>query len=282
MAEPTLRLVHMQLGWISSDLVYQPDLFWIGTPSFQVEIFYPCSGYEGIILISVFVAIYLWLFRKDLNFPQAFWLLPLGIIAIWLANTVRIAMLIVIGRALSPKIAVEGFHSQAGWIAFILITLGLIVLSHRLRFFMADQASSSLIQSGPSLATALLGPLMVLMAVSMVTLAFSDGFEALYPLQVVAVATALWYYRKVYRELGWTWSWQAAAIGVVVFLLWRLLEPSVDGRGRNGLAALATLSTGSPGCWLAFRVFGSVFIVPLVEELAFRGYLLSQARCARL
>ena len=72
LAEPTLRLVHMQLGWIYSDLVYQPDLFWIGTPSFQVEIFYPCSGYEGIILISVFVAIYLWLFRKDTEFSPGF------------------------------------------------------------------------------------------------------------------------------------------------------------------------------------------------------------------
>lgn len=274
LAELTLRLVHMQLGWIYSDLVYQPDLFWIGTPSFQVEIFYPCSGYEGIILVSVFVAIYLWLFRKDLRFPQAFWLLPLGIMAIWLANAVRIAMLIVIGTSLSPKIAVEGFHSQAGWIAFILITLGLMVLSHRLRFFMADQASLSLIQSGPSLATALLGPLMVLMAASMVTLAFSDGFEALYPLQVVAAAAVLWYYRKVYRELGWTWSWQAAAIGVVVFLLWRLLESSVDGRQPEWAGGIATLSTGSAVVWLAFRVFGSVFIVPLVEELAFRGYLL--------
>lgn len=274
LAEPTLRLVHMQLGWIYSDLVYQPDLFWIGTPSFQVEIFYPCSGYEGISLITVFLTIYFWLFRKELSFPQAFWLLPLGIMAIWLANAVRIAMLIVIGTSLSPKIAVEGFHSQAGWIAFILIALGLVVLSHRLRFFMADQASSSLIQSGPSLTTALLVPLMVLMAASMVTLAFSDGFEALYPLQVVAAATALWYYRKVYRKLGWTWSWQAAAIGVVVFLLWRLLEPSVDGRQPEWAGGIATLSTGSAVVWLAFRVFGSVFIVPLVEELAFRGYLL--------
>lgn len=272
LAEPTLWLVHMQLGWIYSDLVYQPDMFWIGTPSFQVEIFYPCSGYEGILHISVFVAIFLWLFRNELSFPQAFWLLPVGITAIWLANAVRIATLIVIGTSLSPKIAVEGFHSQAGWIAFVVIALGLVVLSYRLRFFMADEPSSSMIKSGPSFATALLVPLIVLMAASMVTLAFSDGFEALYPLQVVAAATALWYYRKVYRELGWAWSWQAAAIGVAVFLPWRLLEPSIDGSQPEW--AGGTLSTGSAAVWLAFRVFGLVIIVPLVEELAFRGYLL--------
>ncbi len=274
LAEPTLRLVHTLLGWIYSDLVYQPDRFWIGTPSFQVEIFYPCSGYQGIILITVFLTIYFWLFHKELRFPQAFWLLPLGIIVIWLANAVRIAMLIVIGASFSPKIAVEGFHSQAGWIAFVLIALGLVVLSHRMRFFMADQAGSSVIWSGPCLSIALLAPLIALMAASMVTLAFSDGFEALYPLRVVAAATALWYYRKGYSELDWTWSWQAVGIGFALFLPWMLLEPSVDSSQPELTGNIAALSTWSAAVWLAFRVFGSVIIVPLVEELAFRGYIL--------
>ena len=31
---------------------------------------------------------YLWLFRKNLRFPQAFILLPCGILVIWLAGTV--------------------------------------------------------------------------------------------------------------------------------------------------------------------------------------------------
>jgi CAAX prenyl protease-like protein len=115
---------------------------------------------------------------------------------------------------------------------------------------------------------------MVLMATSMVTLAFSTGFEALYPLQVVAAAAALWYYRKAYSALGWSWSWQGAGIGVAVFLLWMTLEPSVDSNETELARGLAEQSAWSAGIWLAFRVFGSVIIVPLVEELAFRGYVL--------
>ena len=127
LAKPTMQLVHVLLGWFYSDLVYQPEKFLLGTASFQVEIFYPCSGLEGISLITIFLAIYLWLFRKGLRFPQAFWLFPLGIIVIWLANAVRIALLIAIGSSFSPEVALEGFHKQAGWIAFTLIAIGAIV-----------------------------------------------------------------------------------------------------------------------------------------------------------
>ena len=36
---------------------------------------------------------------------------------------------------LSPEIAIQGFHSAAGWIAFLLVTLGCIAVSRRLAFF---------------------------------------------------------------------------------------------------------------------------------------------------
>ncbi|MGH8532862.1 MAG: exosortase E/protease, VPEID-CTERM system, partial [Gammaproteobacteria bacterium] len=271
----TLRLVYLLLGWVYSDLVYQPEALLVGTASFPVEITYACSGIEGISLITVFLAAYLWLFRKELRFPQVFWLFPLGILAIWLANAVRIAMLIAIGTSFSPEIAGRGFHVQAGWIAFTLIALGAIVLSHRMGFFSATKPGSPVIETGNPLAAGLLVPLMILMATSMITAAFSASFDMLYPLHVVAAAAALWYYRKAYSGLGWLWSWQAAAMGGVVFLLWMLLEPSVDDGQKAELArGLAELSTGLAAVWLAFRVLGSVIIVPLVEELAFRGYLL--------
>jgi len=273
LAEPTLRLVHTLLGLVYSDLVYQPENFLIGISAFQVEIFGACSGYEGIILITVFLTIYFWLFRKELRFPQVLWLFPIGIMAIWLANAMRIATLIVIGASFSPEIAVKGFHSQAGWIAFTLIALGLVTLSHRMRFFTVTKANSAVTRNS-AIAAALLFPLLVLLAVSMMTAAFSAGFEALYPLPVVAAAAALWYYRKAYGALGWSWSWQAAGIGGAVFLLWLTLEPNVDSRKTELARGLAELSAWSATVWLTFRVLGSVIVVPLVEELAFRGYLL--------
>ena len=140
LAIPTLQLVHSLLGWFYTDLVYQPEAFLLGTASFQVEITYACSGIEGISLITIFLAIYFWLFRNELRFPQVFWLFPLGIIVIWLANAVRIAMLIAIGASYSPEVALRGFHAQAGWIAFTLIAIGAIALSNRMQFFTVSQA----------------------------------------------------------------------------------------------------------------------------------------------
>lgn len=274
LAVPTLQIVHSLLGWIYSDLVYQPERFILGTDDFQVEISYACSGIEGISLITIFLAIYLWLFRKELRFPQAFWLFPLGIIAIWLANAVRIAMLIMIGAFFSPEIASWGFHAQAGWIAFTLIALGAIALSNQMQFFTVTKPDFPVAKTGKTLAAALLVPLLVLMASSMLTSASSSGFDTLYPLRVVAIATVLYYFRQTYTGLGWSWTWQAPAIGTAVFMIWILLEPDVDSSKTALSQGLAELTSGSAAVWLIFRVLGSVITVPLAEELAFRGYLI--------
>ncbi len=273
LAVPTLQLVHSLLGWVYSDLVYQPERFLLGTADFQVEISYACSGIEGISLITVFLAIYLWLFRKELRFPQAFWLFPLGIITIWLANALRIAILVVIGASFSSEIAAWGFHRQAGWIAFTLIALGAIALSNRLQFFAATQPDVP-VRTAKPLAAALLAPFLVLMAVSMVSSAFSSGFDTLYPLRVVAIVIALYYFRKAYAGLGWRWTWHAPAIGAAVFIIWILLEPDIDSSKTALSQGLAELTSGSAAVWLVFRVLGSVITVPLAEELAFRGYLI--------
>jgi exosortase E/protease (VPEID-CTERM system) len=271
---PTLQLVHSMLGWVYSDLVYQPEEFLLGTASFQVKISYACSGIEGISLITIFLVIYLWLFRKNLRFPQCFWLFPLGITVIWLANAVRIAMLIAIGASFSPEVALQGFHAQAGWIAFTLIALGAIALSSRMQFFAITEPIFPVERTRKPLAVALLVPLLVMMAASMLTSAFSSGFDELYPLRVIAIAVVLYYFRAAYNGLGWQVSWQAPAMGVAVFLVWMLLEPDADSSQTALSQGLAELTSGSAAIWLIFRVFGSVIAVPLAEELAFRGYLI--------
>jgi hypothetical protein len=43
------------------------------------------------------------------------------------------------------------------------------------------------------------------------------------PLLVIATAGALWYFLATYQRLDWRWTWQSAAIGGPVFLLWLAL-----------------------------------------------------------
>jgi len=47
----------------------------------------------------------------------------------------RITLLTVIGTSVSAGVALGGFHSQAGWLFFLAVSLGLMMASHRLRLF---------------------------------------------------------------------------------------------------------------------------------------------------
>jgi CAAX prenyl protease-like protein len=103
-----------------------------------------------------------------------------------------------------------------------------------------------------------------------------SGFDALYPLRIVAVGAVLWRFRSHYREIRWVWSWPAVGSGAVVFALWMALEPAASGSSA-GAGDVADRLSGMPralaALWLVARVVGSVVTVPIAEELAFRGYI---------
>jgi exosortase E/protease (VPEID-CTERM system) len=199
-------------------------------------------------------------------------LFPIGTVVIWLGNSVRIACLVILGTYGSRAVALGGFHSHAGWLIFNIIALGLVIGTHRSRYFRADgDLAQDRIEPNP--AAAYLGPLLALLATMMITGLFSAGFDRLYPLRVITSAVILWHFRHRYTDLRWTWTWEATGIGILVFAIWMALEPAptaADPLGRW----LATLPIGSASAWLALRVVGSTIVVPLAEELAFRGFLI--------
>jgi exosortase E/protease (VPEID-CTERM system) len=273
LAGATFWLVRHLLGIFYSDMHYDLPEKLVGTSTFAITIAPECSGYEGVGLVTLLLTLYLWLFRSHLRFPQALVLLPVGALAVWLANAVRLTALIALGTSFSPAVAQGGFHSQAGWIAFLLVGLGLIALTQRSRLFAITNPSPSS-TAHSQYATALLVPLLVMMATIVVTSALSSGVDWLYPWRVITTGVALWSFRKVYRPIAWTWSWQALALGMAVFGVWMLLEPAAH-HGPSALAeGLAQLPTGLAVIWLGFRVLGSVMTVPVAEELAFRGYVI--------
>jgi exosortase E/protease (VPEID-CTERM system) len=272
----TLWVVSRLLGLFFPDAVVLPDGI-VGTSSFLVEIASQCSGYEGMGLIVVFLLVYLWLFRRDLRFPHALLLLPLGVLLAWLANIGRIVALVAVGTWGSPELARGGFHSQLGWLLFLSVSLGLVAVTRRTKMFGAVDTPTLDHARPANSAAAYLVPLLAVVAVQMITAALSTGFDRFYPLRMVVALAALLYFRPAYAGWRLTWSWQAAALGVAAFAVWMALEfvpflrtnssPSSLGTDLAGLAPWAAVA------WLACRVLGSVVIVPFVEELAFRGYL---------
>jgi len=278
LAVPTMQLSETLLRLFYADVVHEPVTRSLGTPDFQVEVSAACAGYEGIGLIVAFLLLYLTLFRRDFRYPRVLLLFPVGITIIWTLNVVRIATLIAIGTSISPDIALVGFHSNAGWIAFILVSIGMVTLAHRIPYFSNAVSEPKQPSSDETarMANALLVPMLVLLASILITSAFSAGFSWLYPLGVVTTGAALWYYWPVYGFRNDQLTMQPVLIGVFVFFIWMVLVPA---SGEEATEFAASLSSASPYIvyiWLVFRFLGSTLTVPLAEELAFRGYLMSK------
>jgi exosortase E/protease (VPEID-CTERM system) len=271
-ARSTFDLVRILLRPFSSSLVADPARMLVGTQKFSVTIDPPCSGFEGAGLMLAFGLVWLWLFRRECRFPQAFLLVPAGVTAVWLLNSVRLAALILIGDAGAPAVAMGGFHSQAGWIAFNGVALGLALGTRRLRWF-TKTSSRPLREVNP--AAAYLMPFLAITAAAMVSRAAAADFEWLYPLRLIAAAAFLWIYREAYRKLNWRFDAVGVLAGVAVFALWIAPRLAVaSGTNSAAAAALTALPFAPRAIWLACRLLAAVVTAPIAEELAFRGFLI--------
>jgi exosortase E/protease (VPEID-CTERM system) len=273
MSQLTLEIVAFLLDLAGQEVILIPEELVVGTTSYAVFVDRQCSGYEGIGLITVMLGAYLFLFRKSLRFPNALLLLPIGMALIWIANSFRIAALIGVGSWVSPEIAEGGFHSAAGWLLFCIITLGLVTVSRQSGWFSRDPIDTKRGFLTPE--GAYLLPLLFLIATALVSGLFTTDFDYLYPLRVVTPLIPLWLFRSYYKDIRWSWSWVPLLLGVVVFVFWVALEPRAEPDTVDVIPnALAEMSAAAAALWLIARVLGSVVVVPIAEELAFRGYLL--------
>ena len=290
----TFNSVHSVLHLFISGIVVDADTFSLGTPRFAVFIAKECSGMEGLGLVLVFTIVWLSYYRKESRFPQALLLIPCALVTVWLLNVVRICALILIGDAGAEEVAMVGFHSQAGWIAFTTVAFAFSMATRKLSWVRrpasnAADAGLSLTEvgsgkevapaagqeTGESPATrAYLVPFLAILAASLVSKAASGYFEWLYPLRFIAAAVSLWFFRAELRKLNWCFGWFAPLTGAAIFLVWItpalwMKEPSASPLGT----ALAGLSVTARLTWIAFRVAAAALTVPIAEELAFRGYL---------
>jgi exosortase E/protease (VPEID-CTERM system) len=275
----TFHLVRPMLGLFITGVTSDAVARTIGTPTFMVAIDHRCSGLEGAGLMFVMGSLWLWLFRRDFRFPRALLVIPVGIVLLYLLNALRITALILIGCAGAPEVAVHGFHSQAGWIAFNGVAVCLLTAAPRVRWLLTEGSSASIplsrSRSGdPN--SAYLMPLLTILVVAMLSRAASGQFEWLYPLRFFVAAAILWRYRSEYRRLNWRFGWVSLLVGGAAFAIWMALD-SLLGKQGNDTVIGPTLAAATPSLrvfWIAIRTLAAVITVPIAEELAFRGFLL--------
>jgi exosortase E/protease (VPEID-CTERM system) len=243
----------------------------LSTPDFAIEVSSICSGLEGVGLMLAFCSAWLLYFRAEYRFPRALLIIPAGVLLVFALNVVRIAALVLIGNAGYPAIAIYGFHSQAGWIGFNCVACGVAFASRRSHWLhraAAHEAHAA--TSNPTVAYLL--PLVALLGAGMVSRAASSGFETWYALRFVAGIALLCCWRPLAR-LDWRFSWRGIAVGAAVCVLWLAAARFILTAHGTPLP-LAAMSAPARDLWIASRVFSGIVLVPLVEELAYRGYLL--------
>ncbi len=276
-ASLTFSAVSRVIQLLGYEVEAYPETRVIGLNDFYIDIAPVCSGVEGIALVTVFITLYFFLFRAELRFPRALIVYPLGIAVSAALNVLRIVVLLIIGLEGNSELAVGGFHSHAGWLMFTIVSLGVIALVNNVPWLrkpaqtvpaMAKSASSAP-PFFQDLTVAMILPFAVFMFSALLAQAFSQQPGVVYPARAALMAGALWMFWPLYRKLDWQLDWIAVGVGAVIGLAWVLIPvPEPDTTPPYG-----TLSGGLLVLWFVARGIGTSLLVPVIEELFFRGYL---------
>jgi exosortase E/protease (VPEID-CTERM system) len=264
----------------AENVVSDPSALILGTEDFSVSVGPACSGVEGFALITGFMALYLAMRRHALRFPHALILIPIGIALSWSLNVVRIAALILIGTHVSPELAVEGFHSHAGWLMFTVLSLSLAAAAHATPWLRRADGAELVLREDRTVPplredwnAARLVPFIVFMAGALVASTFVEVPGLAYPLRIAATLAALLAFAGQLRRLGWRVDPLAVVAGVSIGVLWLATAPAPADDDPLAMA-LAALPNWALAAWVISRVVGTALVVPVVEELVFRSYLL--------
>lgn len=276
--EVTFFAVYQVLSSFNSSTFADPPAYVIGVEQFAVHVGRQCSGVEGVALTTAFVLFYALLFRRDLRMTR-YWLtvLPLGILFSLVLNVIRIATLILIGAHISPELAVNGFHSYAGWLFFTILALALIFAVQKVGWLHRDTVTkvpAAPIKDDPLAAQIL--PFVAFMLAGILTQALIPVPSLGYPFIVLALGLATWTFRHHYRSLDWSLDPLSIGAGVAVGLGWVFLAQTGTAEASNLAQDLALLSPALLAGWIVLRLTGTILLVPLVEEMFFRGYILTR------
>lgn len=275
-ARGTLTVAAWLLRSFGSDVSVDEAAATLAMSDFEVTIAPACSGVEGMALVAIFLGFYVLRFRSSLRVGRAVSLIVLAVALAWAANALRIAGLVALGAYGFPDVAFGGFHSKAGWVLFCCIALSMVTILHRSALFVradatGDERGDGAGEDNPTADYCV--PFLTLLAASLITGLFAREVDFLYPLHALAALLALVWARKRYPVVERSVSWLGIALGFAVFGVWAWFTPVDPVRSAEIQAELHTLSVPLRATWWAFRLLGTSLIVPIVEELAFRGFL---------
>lgn len=276
---PTVMAAKQFSALIGIHAVPQEGTPYFGTESFVVDIGPTCLGYQGVSIVLLLLLFYIISNRDRLWLARSLLVLPVAVGAMLLFNAVRIAVLVGIGAEWSPEVAVMGFHSTAGWVELILTLFMVVLALNHYPFFLRPSAQRLASTSESALRDEIfLLPQVALIGVSFITQMFTGAFYWLYPVHIAVAVYVFWRHRARFPKPQVAAPAVAVAGGLVVFVLWVSLIPPDTVAAQTFARELFSASPALVVCWLLMRFAGTAIVVPLVEELAFRAFLLRQVQ----
>jgi exosortase E/protease (VPEID-CTERM system) len=268
------------IGTVEPVLTYRNGTPLLAAAGFAILISPVCAGYQGMLVSAVVMSGLIALEWPVLRWRRAILLGVAAVAGVFVLNALRIALLFHIGVTYSPDMAVDGFHSYFGTLSLLaVVALAMLMLQHPL--FRRQGAPAAV--GGASVArpipqetdaAGLILPLAIYLGIGMVLGLFIAGFNWLYPLSVIAglVLMALWR-GAIAREFDDIPGLSGFVTGFAVFGLWLALVPVDPEADRAFAATLSSVPASLAAGWMLMRLVGFSVVVPVLEELAFRGGL---------
>ncbi|MEZ5978668.1 MAG: exosortase/archaeosortase family protein [Planctomycetota bacterium] len=282
LADVTLDASAWFVGLYAGDVYLDAPARILGTGTFRVIVTKYCSGLEGLALFGLFFGSFLVLARERLRLARAIWVLPAGMLLVWVLNAARIAALIALGSYYDPKLAVDAFHTHAGWPPLIAVALGCVAATTRIESFRRVRANDEPGARAPR-ARRHRGP-----PPPAARRRRDESRRGRVPRRVRDLGAAA----RPGRRRGAvapprTLPRPAIALAPHVVLLaafalavWLVFDPT-DPAGSSPPSWLADANAVLAALWWTSAAVSYVVVTPVVEELAFRGYAQRRLTAAR-
>ena len=281
-----LGLVEWMLPLVGIEPAFEYEVRRIIVGDFRIRVNQSCSGIEGALLVSGFLTGIAILLRAELDPRRMALLIVAGALLSWLLNAVRITALVWIGVHVSPELAIDGFHSNAGWLLFVMLSVVLLWCAVNLAWFKRTAVYEAAPVGGAPIAPASTGtrlrhdpvaaqilPFVLFLAPVLILPAVTLTPDQAYPFRALVGVLALALYWPVLGRLAWQISPTAIALGLGIAGLW-IAFPATEVMPTE--AATTETTPHRDAFWIATRLLGTILIAPVVEELFFRGYLLQR------
>lgn len=251
-------------------------------PGFAILIGAPCAGYQGMLASASIMAGLIILEWPRLRHGRALMLGVAAVAGVFVLNALRIALLFHIGVSHSPEMAVDGFHSYFGTLSLLVVVgIAMLAMQHRSFRQAEDVAKHVAYLSKPDHgpywdfeASKLILPMAIYLGFGMVLGLFNAGFDWTYPL-LAMVGLVLITVRQadIQHEFSNRISMAGPAMGTIVYLLWMAMVPANPEVDATFAIELNSVPLSVMIGWIALRLIGFSIVVPVLEELAFRGGL---------